>query len=109
MKKFKKGEQYSVHEMSGGEFEMAYDGFYAVVDGKLEALSMWEDEEAHENMQEFDMNEEEAYKEARENILFHLGMVYEDAKEIAAFVGIPPVAPGKGFDFYSTYKCVEVL
>lgn len=106
---FKKDELYSVHEMSDGEFKMAYDGFYAVVDGKMEALSMWEDEEAHENMQEFDMSEEEAYKQARENILFHLRMVYEDAKEIAAFAGIPPVGPGRAFDFYSTYKCVEVL
>lgn len=109
MKKFKVGEQYSVHEMSGGEFSMAYDGFYAVVDGRLEALSMWEDSEAEENMTEFGMSEDEAYKEARENILFHLRMVYEDAKDIAAFVGICPVGPGKAFDFYSQFKCVEVL
>ena len=109
MNKFKVGELYSVSEMSGGEFRMAYDGFYAVVDGKLEALSMWEDEVAAEYMEEEKLSEEEAYKDARENILFHLRMVYEDAKNIAAFVGIPPVGPGKAFDFYSTFKCVEVL
>lgn len=106
---FKVGELYSVTEMSGGEFHMAYDGFYAVVDGRLEALSMWEDSEAEERMSEDKtLTEEEAYTDARENILFHLRMVYEDAKDIAAFVGIPPVGPGKGFDFYSTFKCVEI-
>jgi len=109
MKKFNVGKLYSVNEMSSGEFHSAYDGFYAVVDGKLEALSMWEDSEAEENMSEDGMTEQEAYREARENILFHLRMVYEDAKDIAAFVGICPVAPGKTFDVYSTFKCVEVL
>lgn len=109
MNKFKVGELYSVSEMSGGEFRMAYDGFYAVVDGKLEALSMWEDESAEELMKEEGLTEEEAYTEARESILSHLRMVYEDAKDIAAFVGICPVGPGKAFDFYSTFKCVEVL
>lgn len=107
---FKVGEKYSVHEMSGGEFKMAYDGFYAVVDGRLEALSMWEDSEAEERMQEDKtLTEAEAYADARESILFHLRMVYEDAKDIAAFVGICPVGPGKAFDFYSEFKCVEVL
>jgi hypothetical protein len=109
MTKFKVGEEYSVHEMSGGEFVMAYDGFYAVVDGKMEALSMWEDSEAEERMQEDKtLTEEEAYADARESILFHLRMVYEDAKDIAAFVGVSPVGPGRAFDFYSTYKCLEI-
>jgi len=108
MTKFKVGEKYSVHEMSSGEFVMAYDGFYAVVDGKMEALSMWEDSEAQERMEEDKISEEEAYKDARESILFHLRMVYEDAKDIAAFVGVSPVGPGRAFDFYSTYECVEI-
>lgn len=102
---FKVGKTYSVHEMSGGEYRMAYDGFYAVVDGKLEALSMWQDELANELMEQEKIPEDQAYKDAEEDILFHLGMVYEGARNIAAFKGI---APGKAFDFYSDYKCIQV-
>lgn len=104
--KFKAGELYSVTEMSGGEFHSAYDGFYAVVDGKLEALSMWEDDIAYELMQEQKLSEEEAYKDAREDILSNIWGCYEEAKSIAVFQG---VAPGKVFDFYSTFKCLDVL
>lgn len=103
---FKVGQLYSVNEMSSGEFNMAYDGFYAVVDGKLEALSMWEDEVAQGYMDKDKLSKDEAYKEARENILFHLRPVYENAKDIAVFVGVPPA---KGSDLYSTFKCVDVL
>lgn len=104
--KFKKDELYSVTEMSDGEFHSAYDGFYAVVDGKMEALSMWEDELANELMTEEGLIEDEAYKEAREDIRNNIWIAYEGAKDIALFQG---VAPGKVFDFYSTFKCLEVL
>jgi len=106
---FNIGELYSAREMSGGELHGLFDGFYAVVDGKLEALSMWEDDIVEDAIKEEGLTEKEAYSQARDDILSHLRMVYEDAKNIAAFVGVPPVGPGKAFDFYSTFKCVEVL
>lgn len=105
---FKVGEKYSVHEMSGGEFRTAYDGFYAVVDGKMEALSMWQDELASELMEEEGLSEAQAYAVAKEDILEHLPMTYEGSKNIATFQGIPPVGPGKAFDFYSTFECIDI-
>lgn len=107
---FKVGEKYSVYEMSGGEFRGAFDGFYAVISGTMDSLGMWLDEEMAELRSENkDISEEEAYKQAKEYVLDNIGTTYEGARDIAVFEGIAPVAPGKGFDFYSTYKCIKVV
>lgn len=105
---FKVGEKYSVHEMSSGEFRMAYDNFYAVVDGKFEEIAMWRDSVMEESMNDNpELTEEQAYKDAMEDVIFHIPSTYEGCKNVAVFVGIPPVGPGKGFDFYSTFECID--
>lgn len=106
---FKVGEKYSVSEMSGGEFHMAYDNFYAVIDGKFEEIAMWRDSVMEEAMSEDpELTEEQAFKDATEDVIFHIPMTYEGCKNVAVFRGIPPVGPGKAFDFYSTFECVDV-